>query len=139
MAAQVVAAAGEDRVQRAAGADVQRHEHAGVLAGRGTSSAVAASRIQQHGAERGGDGGAVRAAARSTRSSNMHLALQRAVDRALGRDHAQLLDLLLGQVVGHAHDEREAGGAAAVGRGVLDVDLQAVRCPSPCARRTSPS
>ena len=44
------------------------------------------------------------------------LALERAVHRALGRDHLQALDLLLGEVGGHAHDELEVGRAAALGR-----------------------
>ena len=62
------------------------------------------------------------------------LAVERAVHGALRGDHAQALDLLLGQVVGQAHDELELRRAAALGRAVLDVDLDVADVPA-LARR----
>src|SRR5579871_156006 len=62
------------------------------------------------------------------------LALERTVDRALGRDHAKLFDLFLGEVVGKPHDELELRGAAALGLAVLGVDLDVADVP-PLARR----
>src|SRR3954462_9764349 len=47
------------------------------------------------------------------------LAVEGAVDRALGGDDPQLLDLLGAELLGEAHDEVEARGAAAVGRRVV--------------------
>src|SRR3954454_7479677 len=59
-----------------------------------------------------------------------HLAVERAVDRALGGNHAQALDLLLAQVGREAQREAEAGGAAALGGRVLRLDLDAADVPA---------
>src|SRR4051794_17525773 len=59
-----------------------------------------------------------------------HLALERPVDRALGRDHAQALDLLGAEVVGEAQDELERRGAAPVGRTVVAGHLDAAEVPA---------
>src|ERR1700750_499926 len=58
------------------------------------------------------------------------LAVERAVDRALRGDDPQLLDLLLAELLGEAHDEVEARGAAAVGGGVVAGDLDAADVPA---------
>src|SRR3954451_1666421 len=58
------------------------------------------------------------------------LAVERAVDRALGGDDPQLLDLLGAELLREAHDEVEAGGAAAVGRRVIARDLDAAHVPA---------
>src|SRR3954451_17402973 len=58
------------------------------------------------------------------------LAVERAVDRALGRDDAEALDLLLAEAVGEAHDDVEAGGAPALGRRVVAGDLDAADLPA---------
>src|SRR6185312_17176983 len=58
------------------------------------------------------------------------LALQGAVHRALGGDHAELFDLFLGEVVREAHHELELGRAAALGRAVLSVHLDVSDVPS---------
>ena len=62
-----------------------------------------------------------------------HLALERAVDGTFGGDHAESLDLLVGEVVGQAQDQLELGRAAAFGGAVLDSAPRRGRCPSPCA------
>src|SRR4051812_15464151 len=62
------------------------------------------------------------------------LAIEGAVHRALGRDDAQALDLLLGQRVGQAQDEAKAGRAPALGGRVLARDLDAADVPA-LARR----
>src|SRR5688500_18288800 len=56
------------------------------------------------------------------------LAVERAVDRALGRDDLEALDLLVGRVLGQAQDQLELRGAAALGRrvGALDLDVPEV-------------
>src|SRR3954470_14216900 len=58
------------------------------------------------------------------------LAVEGAVDRALGGDDPQLLDLLGAELVGEAHEEVEARGAAAVGRRVVAGDLHAAGVPA---------
>src|SRR5919112_3893829 len=58
------------------------------------------------------------------------LAVERAVHGALRRDHAQALDLLLAELLGEAHDEVEAGRAAAVGGGVVARHLDAADVPA---------
>src|SRR5919205_4005498 len=58
------------------------------------------------------------------------LAVERAVDRALGGDHAELLDLLGAEAVGEAHHEVEARRAAAIGRRVVACDLDAADVPA---------
>src|SRR3954447_13365940 len=58
------------------------------------------------------------------------LAVEGAVDRALGGDDPQLLDLLGAELLGEAHDEVEARGAAAVGRRVVAGDLDAAQVPA---------
>src|SRR3954471_10495391 len=58
------------------------------------------------------------------------LAVERAVNRALGGDHAQLLDLVLAQALREAHDDVEPRGAAAVGRRVVARDLDAAHVPA---------
>ncbi|CAA9531776.1 MAG: hypothetical protein AVDCRST_MAG30-3857 [uncultured Solirubrobacteraceae bacterium] len=50
--------------------------------------------------------------------------------RALGGDHLQALDLLRGEVVGHPHDELELRRAAALGRAVVALDLEAFDVPA---------
>src|SRR5215207_5887060 len=57
------------------------------------------------------------------------LAVEGAVHRTLGGDRAQALDLLLGEGVGEAEEDAEAGGAAAFGRRVLARDLDAADVP----------
>src|SRR3954451_11537809 len=59
-----------------------------------------------------------------------HLALEGAVDRALGGDDAQPLDLLLAQRVREARDEVEPRGTAALGRGVVAGDLDVADVPA---------
>src|SRR3954468_732796 len=59
-----------------------------------------------------------------------HLALERAVHRALGRDHTQALDLLVVHRVGEAHDEVEPRGTAALGGGVVTGDLDVADVPA---------
>ena len=91
VAAQVVAAAGEDGVQAAVVLE-DRHEHGGVAAA-----------VHVHGQRllgRDQDGGELvrRASGELDPLFEHDLALERAVDRALGRDHLQLLDLLLVEV-----------------------------------------
>src|SRR5215210_4839906 len=58
------------------------------------------------------------------------LAVERAVHGALGGDHAQALDLVLAELLGEAHDEVEARGAAAVGGRVVARDLDAADVPA---------
>src|SRR3954451_22812345 len=58
------------------------------------------------------------------------LAVERAVHGALGGDHAQALDLVLGEVLGEAHEEVEAGGAPAVAGRVVAGDLDAADVPA---------
>src|SRR5918912_2260951 len=58
------------------------------------------------------------------------LAVERAVHRALGRDDAQALDLVLAQPLREPHDEVEAGRAAALGGGVVARDLYAADVPA---------
>src|SRR3954471_10700462 len=58
------------------------------------------------------------------------LAVERAVHGALRGDHAQALDLLLAERVGKAHDQVEAGRAAALGRGVVDGVLDVADVPA---------
>src|SRR3954452_22231293 len=58
------------------------------------------------------------------------LAVQRAVHGALGGDHAQALDLLVAEVIGDAHDDLKARGAAALGGGVLTGDLDPPDVPA---------
>jgi hypothetical protein len=57
------------------------------------------------------------------------LTLERAVHRALGRDHLEPLDLLLVEVRGHLQHELELRGAAALGGRVVDVDREAAGVP----------
>src|SRR3954447_6444553 len=59
-----------------------------------------------------------------------HLAVESPVDRALGGNHAQALDLLLGEAGGQSERQREAGGAAALGGRVLRLDLDAADVPA---------
>ena len=96
MAAQVGAALGEDGVQRAGGVEVERHEHRRVLR---------AGDRERDRRRRGRAGRrAARPRPRRAASDQLHplvegdLALERPVDGALGRDHLQPLDLLLGEV-----------------------------------------
>src|SRR5438309_957499 len=60
----------------------------------------------------------------------VHLAVERPVDRTLGGDDAQLVDLLLGAAARQAHHELEVRQAAAVGRRVLALDLDRPDVPS---------
>src|SRR5207253_6891897 len=54
-----------------------------------------------------------------------HLAVERPVDRALGGDDAQALDLLFREVGGEPERQPEPGRAAALGGRVLRLDLDA--------------
>src|SRR4051794_23006571 len=58
------------------------------------------------------------------------LAVERAMDRALGGDHAQPLDLLVAEGLGEAHHEAEAGGRPPLGRRVLGRDLNVADVPA---------
>src|SRR4051794_8518198 len=58
------------------------------------------------------------------------LAVERAVHGALGGDDAQTLDLVLAEAFGEAHDEGEAGRAAAVGGRVVAGHLDAADVPA---------
>src|SRR3954464_14805687 len=58
------------------------------------------------------------------------LAVERAVHRALGGDDAQALDLVLAEGVGEAHEQLEAGRAAALGGRVVAGDLDAADVPA---------
>src|SRR3954469_4133784 len=58
------------------------------------------------------------------------LAVEGAVHRALGGDHAEALGLVVAELLGEAHHEVEAGGAAAVGRRVVAGDLDAADIPA---------
>src|SRR3954471_5957643 len=58
------------------------------------------------------------------------LAVERAVDRALGGDHPQLVHLVLAEALREAHDEVEPRRAAAVGGRVVARDLDAAHVPS---------
>src|SRR3954451_2908414 len=58
------------------------------------------------------------------------LAVERAMHRALRGDDAEALDHLVAQRVGEAHDEVEAGRAAALGRRVVDADLDVADVPA---------
>jgi hypothetical protein len=58
------------------------------------------------------------------------LAVERPVHRALGGDDAQALDLLLAQPLREAHDEVEAGRAAAVGGRVVARHLDTADLPA---------
>src|SRR3954470_2095177 len=57
-------------------------------------------------------------------------AVERAVDRALGGDDAQLLDLILAEDVREAHEEVEAGRTPALGRRVVAGDLDPADVPA---------
>src|SRR3954447_23551754 len=59
-----------------------------------------------------------------------HLAVERPVNRALRGDHAQPLDLLLREVRRQAQREAELRRAAALGGGVLRLDLDAPDVPA---------
>src|SRR4051794_29107456 len=59
-----------------------------------------------------------------------HLAVERPVHRALGGDDAQALDLVRAELVGEAHEQVEAGGAAALGGRVVAGDLDAADVPA---------
>ncbi len=108
MAAQVGAALGEDGVQRTRGVEVERHEHRGVL-GAGDGELDGLGGVEQDAAQRGRHLGA-RASDQLHPLGERDLALERAVDRALGGDHLQALDLLVGEVGGHLHDEPKRVG-----------------------------
>src|SRR6188472_1356140 len=58
------------------------------------------------------------------------LAVERAVHGTLRRDHAQALDLLVAEALGKAHDNAEAGWAAALGRRVLRGHLDPADVPA---------
>src|SRR3954453_22413805 len=59
-----------------------------------------------------------------------HFAVEGPVDRALGGDDAQALDLLVAQVVGQPQHELELGGTAALRGRVLAYDLDAADVPA---------
>src|SRR3954469_17415280 len=58
------------------------------------------------------------------------LAVERAVDRALGGDDAQLLDLVLAEAVREAHEDVEARRTPALGRRVVAGDLDPADVPA---------
>ena len=125
VAPEVVAAAGEDGVQAAARVGEQRDEHGGV-----GPAAVDLHRQRLLGREELGGQILARGSGELDPLVEGDLALEGAVHRALGRDHLQALDLLLAEVRGHAHDQLEAGRAAALGGRVAAVDLEAVDVPA---------
>ena len=115
VALEVVAPLGEDRMQRAA-VEVERHEHRGVL-GPGRVERGRRLRREKQRPEVGRRG--------HTSSSSLvehDLALERAVDGALGDDLHEPLPLLLRQLLGQLDLHVELGRRAALGGLVVDVD-----------------
>src|SRR5436309_6100474 len=62
--------------------------------------------------------------------ADLDLADQRAVDRALGRDRLQALELILCQLGGNLDHDLEARTAASLARLVIDVDLELAHLPA---------
>ena len=134
VAAQVGAAPGEHDVRLAP---------ARAQANSGTSTAAAICSLLAAGRSACRRAGCARASGGQVNALNAllehDLAVERAVHRALRGDHAQALDLILGQIVRQPHHELELRRAAALGRAVLDVHLDVADVPALALRRTSPS